>query len=293
MRILVTGGCGFIGSHLVDKLVSTGNEVIIVDNKENNRNEKAKYYIYSILNQEKLDSIMNGIDIVYHLAALTSVKESNELPKKYLETNAMGSLSVLESARKNDVKKVIFTSTSAIYGASKGRLRESHSTAPISVYGATKLAADNLLNIYCKNYSLSGASAVLGNIYGPRSKMGVMHDLYEKIKANKNELAIIGDGMQKKQYLYISDCIKALELLAGIKGYERINISSSKSATVKKIADDICEIVGAKPNYKFTGKSWVGDVQKFELDISKIKKRGWEEEIELKEGIKRYVAWLS
>lgn len=309
-NVLVTGGCGFIGSHLVDLLVSQGFFVIVVDDltattstdyldvhvKEN----KAIFYKYDIRDLETLSSIPMEFDSIFHLAAQPDVKKSVENPEYDFNVNTVGTFNILELMRKKDIQKLVFAgSGGTVYGeTATSPTLEKSPLRPISNYGAAKAAAEMYCSSYSSLYNLDIVSLRLGNIYGPRSKHGVMFDFYHKLKRNPKELKILGDGNQTKSYLYIDDTIEAFKMLyESMKtGFDVFNVSSDKAVKVVEIADFIVEAMGIKDTkYSFTDgkRGWKGDVSFVSPDITKLKNLGWVPKISLTDGIKSYLKWLS
>jgi UDP-glucose 4-epimerase len=294
-RVLVTGGCGFIGSHLVDRLVRK-HEVIVVDLKKRFVNEKATYVEADILDQKKMEDIAKDIDTIFHMAADPNVKESVNKPMESFRINVKGTVSMLESARKNDVKNFVFASSSTVYGLADPKTKEVAPILPISPYGASKAACDAYISAYSHSYGMTGISCVLGNIFGPRSDHGVMYDFFHKLKRNPDELMILGNGLQKKSYLYITDTISAMLLVATkANGYQKFNITSDEWVTVNDIAEIISDEIGLKPKFRYTGgeAGWRGDVPRFKLDISRVKKFGFVPKVSTEQGIRMYVKYLS
>ena len=309
-KVLVTGGCGFIGSHLVDLLVSQDLFVIVVDDLTANTSteylekyieeKKAVFYKYDIRNLDLLLSIPMEYEAIFHLAAQPDVKKSVENPEYDFSVNTKGTFNILELMRKKDIQKLVFAgSGGTVYGETKtSPTVEESPLRPISNYGAAKAAAEMYCSSYSSLYDLDIISLRLGNIYGPRSKHGVMYDFYYKLKRNPKELEILGDGNQTKSYLYIDDTIEAFNIIyrSMKNGYDVFNVSSDDAVKVVEIADIIVESMGIKEaKYSFTeGKrGWKGDVSFVSPDITKLKKLGWVPEISLSDGIKLYLDWLS
>lgn len=299
MRILVTGGAGFIGSHLVDKLIELGNEVIVLDNlssgkkefiQKHFKNPNFKFYKVDLL-KEKINDYFKNVDEVWHLAANPDVRAALKDTKIDINQNILLTHNVLEAMRENDVKKIFFTSSSTVYGeANKIPTPENYSPLmPISLYGSTKLACEALISSYCKTFDLNGIVFRLANIVGPRSTHGIIHDFINKLMKNPVELEILGDGNQRKSYLYIDDCIDAMITASeNLKGeFDVYNVGSEDWITVKEIAKIVCKKLKLNPEFKFTGeeRGWKGDVPKMLLDISKIKKIGWKPKYNSKDAI--------
>lgn len=300
MNIVVTGGAGFIGSHLVDELVNEGHEITVIDSlcagKQENINKKAKFVKKDI--RQNLVPEFKGVDTVFHFAADPEVKSSADDPTKSFDINVVGTMNTLECCRKADVKHMVLASTSTVYGDAKEiPTPEDHPTLPISNYGASKLACEAYLSSYSGSYGIKGTSLRYANIFGERSNHGVMFDFYNKLKQNPNELEILGDGKQDKSYLYVSDCV-AGSLVAWQKQkakYDIFNIGSKDKVTVNHLTKLICKNLGADPLFKYTGtkRGWTGDVPIMLLDISKLEKLGWKPKISFEEGIRRYIEWLK
>ncbi len=302
MRILVTGGAGFIGSHIVDRLISSGNEVIVYDNlssgkleflEHHMRNKNFKFVKEDLLNFEALKREMMDVDLVYHVAANPDVKIGARDTRIHLEQNVIATHNLLEAMRLNDISDMVFTSTSTVYGeAKKIPTPEDYGPLiPISLYGASKLAAESLIMAYAHTFGMNTVIYRFANIVGPRSTHGVIYDFIMKLKNNPRELEILGDGTQKKSYLYIEDCVDAI-----IYGYEHrkedveiFNIGSEDWIDVKKIADIVVEEMGLENvKYRFTGgkRGWKGDVPKMLLSIEKIKSYGWKPKYSSEESVR-------
>ncbi|MCD6275305.1 MAG: NAD-dependent epimerase/dehydratase family protein [Thermoplasmata archaeon] len=302
MRILVTGGAGFIGSHIVDRLISSGNEVIVYDNlssgkleflEHHMRNENFKFVKDDLLNFEALKREMKDVNLVYHVAANPDVKIGARDTRIHLEQNVIATHNLLEAMRLNDISDIVFTSTSTVYGeAKKIPTPEDYGPLiPISLYGASKLAAESLIMAYAHTFGMNTVIYRFANIVGPRSTHGVIYDFIMKLKNNPRELEILGDGTQKKSYLYIEDCVDAI-----IYGYEHrkedveiFNIGSDDWIDVKKIADIVVEEMGLENvKYRFTGgkRGWKGDVPKMLLSIEKIKSYGWKPKYSSEESVR-------
>lgn len=291
---LVTGGAGFIGSHLVDRLLEDDNEVVVVDNLSSGHahlldhhqdNDRFSFLEGDLLNQGFLDGALQGVDFVHHLAANPDVRVGSQDPGVHLEQNVETTCNLLEAMRKNDVKKISFTSTSTVYGeADEFPTPETYGPlVPISLYGASKLSAEAYITSYCHTFDMQSWIFRFANIIGPRGTHGVIVDFIDKLRANPRELEILGDGRQNKSYLLVGECVDAM-MLAIQQASERVNIyniGSEDWTTVTRIAEIIVEEMGLEDvEFKYTGgeRGWAGDVPRMMLDISRIKELGWEPE---------------
>ncbi|MBD3352994.1 MAG: NAD-dependent epimerase/dehydratase family protein [Candidatus Lokiarchaeota archaeon] len=311
-KILVTGGAGFIGSHLVDKLIEFENQVTVIDSLVSGNQEFIQDQITSgkcifikgdIRNSEIFNDISGEVDYIFHLAADPDVKTSVSKPVLSFEHNVRGTLNVLEYARVNKPKGFIFASSGGtLYGdVDKFPITEESLLQPISPYGASKAAGEIYIGAYANAYNFKAVSGRYANIFGERSMHGVSFDFYHKLKKNPKELTILGNGMQKKSYLHVSDCVNATILIGDNlnkqkKWYDYYNIGSEEWFTVKELASVIESQMGLENvKHKFTGgeKGWVGDVHKLLLSIEKIKEIGWSPKISFEEAMHRYVEYLE
>ncbi|MDD5171625.1 MAG: NAD-dependent epimerase/dehydratase family protein [Candidatus ainarchaeum sp.] len=300
MKIAVTGGAGFIGSHLSDALLSEGHEVYVIDNlssgSKENVPEKAVFMKRDIRNDLSME--LEGVDAVFHLAADPEVRSSATNPKNSFDINVSGTFSVFEACRQADVKSIILASTSTVYGDAKViPTPEDHPCIPISNYGASKLACEAYVSSYAASYGMKGTSLRLANIFGERSNHGVIFDFYHKLKKNPNSLEILGDGKQDKSYLHVSDCISAI--LTAWKNqkaqYDVFNVGSKDKVNVDSLARLVCEIMEVEAKFSYTGtkRGWTGDVPLMLLDVSKLEKLGWKQKVSFESGVERYLEWLA
>jgi len=307
MRVLVTGGAGFIGSHLIDALLEEGFDVICLDNFSSGRKEliepnldKIELIEGDLLNREDIKKALKGCEIVFHLAANPDVRVGAINTKIHFDNNIVATYNLLEEMKDAGVKEIVFTSSSTVYGdAEKIPTPENYGPLiPISLYGASKLAAEALICSYCHTFDMEATIYRFANVVGPRSTHGVIYDFIKKLRKNPDELEILGDGKQRKSYLYIDDCIDAM--LFGMQKKEKqveiFNIGSEDWIEVKEIADIISQEMGLNPKYKFTGgidgRGWKGDVKFMRLDISKLKALGWKPKYGSKEAVRMTAKWL-
>ena len=288
MNILVTGGAGFIGSHLVDRLVEK-NRIIVLDNLSSGKiefinhqlnNPNFEFHKLDLLTDD-ISKYFKNVDEVWHLAANPDIRIALKNTRIDIDQNILVTYNVLEAIRKNNIKKIFFTSSSTVYGeANVLPTPESYSPlSPISLYGGTKLACEALISAYCHTFDIRAAIFRLANIIGPRLTHGVIFDFVNKLKQSKSKLEILGNGNQTKSYLYISDCIEAMLLVEEKlqKQIEIYNIGSKDWTSVKRIAEIVTEEMNLTPKFVFTGeeRGWEGDVPKMLLDVSKIEKMGF------------------
>ncbi len=308
MKIMVTGGAGFIGSHIVDRLVNEGHHVVVYDNLSSGKMEfierhmdkdNFKFVKADLLDFDTLLREMDGVDVVYHVAANPDVRLGAHDTKVHMEQNVKATYNVLEAMRIKDVRDIIFTSTSTVYGeATVIPTPEDYGPLiPISLYGASKLGAEAFIMSYAHTFDMHAVIYRFANIVGPRSTHGVIYDFIMKLKKNPQELEILGDGNQTKSYLYVEDCVDAL-----IYGYENrkadveiFNIGSDDWVNVRRIADIVVEEMHLENvKYKFTGGSrgWKGDVPKMLLSIDKIKSYGWEPKHQSEDSVRLTARYL-
>jgi UDP-glucose 4-epimerase len=291
MLCVVTGGAGFIGSHLVDALVARGDRVVIIDSLVNGERRNIGGHldagrvtlVQADLLQDGWQDSLNGVKRVYHLAADPDVRQGSLTPDSQIHNNIVATYRVLEAMRAQGVPEIVFTSTSTVYGdATIIPTPESYNPLePVSVYGASKLASESLISAYCHGFGMKGWVYRFANIIGERSNHGVITDFIEKLEHNRNELEILGDGRQTKSYLEVRACVRAM-LFAAEKSdgvLNIFNIGSEDWVDVTTIADIIVREMGLlHVKYRFTGgeRGWVGDVPRMQLAVTKLKALGWE-----------------
>jgi len=300
MRCVVTGGAGFIGSHLSEALLAEGHEVLVIDDlssgKGSNVPQGADFEKADV--RQDISRYLAGVDALFHLAADPDVKDSAKAPSRSFDINVRGTFSVLEACRKADVERFLLASTSTVYGdASKIPTPEDHHCIPISNYGASKLSGEAYLSSFSASYGIKGTSMRLANVYGERSEHGVMYDFFNKLKADPSKLEVLGDGRQDKSYIHISDTVSAF--MAAWKGQERqydvFNVGAKDKADVTSIAKMVAKAMTLNPELHYTGteRGWVGDVRLMLLDTRRIEGLGWKQAVPLHEGVGRYVRSLQ
>ena len=298
-KYLVTGGAGFIASHLVDQLILEGNEVIILDNlstgKEENINKKAKFYNLDICDFEKIKPLFKGVDGVFHLAAIPSVPFSVENPILTSNVNIMGTINVFKASVEHGIKRVVFASSSAVYGNQKTLpFKESMQSNPVSPYGLQKLVGEQFAKVFCDLYNIQIVCMRYFNVYGPRVDVNSDYSLvlgkFLKLYQEGKPLTIYGDGKQTRGFCYVLDVvnanIKAMES-DKVKGFEVFNISDKGSSSVK----DLAKLIGGEVVYLPKRK---GDPLHTKADISRAKKIiGWQPNVDFKEGVVLTREWFK
>lgn len=307
MRTLVTGGAGFIGSHLVDELVRRDNQVIVYDNLSSGfkrhletllSNNRITLVEGELLDEERLNAAMKGADTVFHLAANADVRGGKSNTRVDLEQNIIGTHRVLEAMRINGASRIVFTSSATVYGEPDVfPTPESYAPIQTSVYGASKLAAEAMIQAYGEYFGIKSFSFRFVSWIGERYSHGVVFDFIKKLQKNPSELEILGDGNQKKSYLHVEDGVKAIFMamdnMPDLKNV--VNLGHSDYLNVVDLADIVVQEMGLKKvDYRFTGgvRGWLGDSPFVHLDISKIRSAGFEPQVSIEDGIRRTVRYL-
>ena len=295
--IVVTGGAGFIGSHVTDRLIEMGEDVLVIDNLSSGNpeyiNPQAEFVKLDLLHHEPLAETIRGAEAVWHIAANPDVRRGLEKPDEIYRNNIEATYSLLEAMRKQRIDKIIFTSTSTVYGEAEIiPTPEDYAGVPISIYGASKLACEALIASYCHTFDMQSWIYRFANVIGKRSNHGVIYDFIQKLRKNPEVLEILGDGEQNKSYIYISDCVEAM--FAGLEADDAVNIfniGSEDQVKVIRIAEIVCEEMGVKPEFAFTGgdRGWKGDVPVMLLSIEKLKSLGWRPKFSSEEAVRMAV----
>jgi len=289
----VTGGAGFIGSHVVDLLVSAGCQVTVYDNlslstdqyiADYTKSGKITFVKANLTDLEAVKSAMAGHDIVWHLGANTDIPSGFETPKIDLDNDVIATWNVLEAMRQTGVKQLLFSSTGAVYGESiQGTFKESSGPlVPVSHYGAGKIGSEAFIASYCGLYGIQAWVFRFGNVIGERTNHGIIFDFIKKLKASPNELEVLGTGRGEKNYFLVEDCIQGM-----LYTYHRVaqgpfpvivNLGTDSTSKVMEIAEIIIEAMELKDvKYRFTGtpRGWPGDQPVVLLDTTKIHDLGW------------------
>jgi UDP-glucose 4-epimerase len=308
MRYLVTGCAGFIGSNLVDRLLADGHAVVGYDNFSTGQTEflagAGEAPGFTLVRGDTLDlaaltRAMRGVELVVHLAANADVRFGTQHPGKDLQQNTVATFNVLEAMRANGVRRVAFASTGSIYG--EPTVFPTPETAPFpiqtSLYGASKLAAEGLIEAYCAGFDFRGYLFRFVSILGERYTHGHVFDFYRQLRAHPERLDVLGNGKQRKSYLYVQDCLSAM-LLAIERADRPVNVFNLGTDEYCRVDDSIgwiCEYLGLAPERVYAGgeRGWVGDSPFIFLDCAAIRALGWRPELSIREGVLRTVRYLE
>ena len=313
MRVLITGGAGFIGSHLVDRLMELNWEVRVLDDLSAGSLENVERWLNSegfefikgdMRNPGVVRKAVEGVDVVFHLAANPEVRIGSQSPELLYETNVLITYNLLNAIRNSNVEYLIFTSSSTVYGDAKviPTPEDYAPLEPISVYGGAKLAAEALISGYAHTFGFRALIFRLANIIGERSNHGVIYDFINKLRRNPEELEILGDGTQRKSYLHVSDTVEGMlqvfeHFRKGDKTVDFYNLGNEDWITVREIAEIVSEEMGLTPEFKFTGgvdggRGWKGDVKFMRLSIEKAKRTGWRPKLDSYGAVRKTVREL-
>lgn len=307
IRILVTGGAGFIGSHIIERLLADGHEVVCLDNfdpyydpeiKRSNiqpflADKNFSLEVGDIRHRDILTRLLDGTDYVFHEAAQAGVRISVDDPVKPHEVNATGTLNLLEAARDSGVEKIINASSSSVYGTVEYLpFDESHPRRPVSPYGVSKLAAEEYCRVFSELYGLKSVSLRYFTVYGPRMRPDLAISIFTR-KALANEpITIFGDGTKTRDFTYIEDIVRA-NLIAMQKGEGPYNIGGGHRVSIQTLAEKIIETTGSNSEIRYAD-AVKGDAEHTFADTKKAERDlGWRPQVSLEEGLRRYAAWVS
>ena len=308
MNILVTGGAGFIGSHLCDYLLAEGNNVVALDNllrgrmenvEEAMKNKNFKFVKCDICELENFYKAFkeNHFDVIFHMAANSDIASSHDNPNVDFDNTLTTTYNVLLAMKKYNVKNIVFASTSAIYGDAGVSVDEDFGPLfPISHYGASKLASEAFLSSFCENYGFKCWITRFPNVVGERATHGAIFDFINKLRKNHNELEVLGDGTQIKPYLYVKDLVEGI-LFVWKNTNEQVNffnLGVESRTTVKEMAEMVIEEMKLDAKIKYTGgdRGWVGDVPQFSYKLDKVHKLGWKAKITSNEAIRKSIQYI-
>jgi len=299
MKYLVTGGAGFIGSHLVDRLIEQNNKVVVIDNlstgKKENLNPKADFYQFDICDLEKIKPLFKGINYVFHLAAIPRVPISIEDPVGTSRVNILGTINVFKAAVDSGVKRIVFASSSSIYGDQKKfPLKENMTPNPMSPYGLQKLVGEQMAKMFVNLYGIQIVCLRYFNVYGPRIDFNSDYSLvlgkFLRLKTQGKPLTIFGDGEQSRAFCYIDDVIEAnikASTSKKIKGGEIINIGQEKSYSINSLAG----MIGGKIKY-LPPRS--GDPRHTQADVGLAAELlDWKPKIDFVAGVQKTKEWFE
>ena len=306
-RSIVTGVAGFIGSSLTDRLLQDGYEVIGIDNFSTGqrrfldgafRSTNFKLFEMDVLDLDALKLAFIGGDVVFHLAANADVRFGVNHPRRDLEQNTIATYNVLEAMRANGIKKIVFSSTGSVYGEASVVPTPEDGPFPIqtSLYGASKAAGEGLISAYCEGFGFQACIFRFVSILGERYTHGHIFDFYQKLKEDPTCLPVLGNGKQRKSYLYVQDCIDAM-LLAVLKAPDKVNIFNLGVDGYCEVNDSIgwiCKELDLSPLIKYSGgdRGWIGDNPFIFLDTQRIQSLGWKPKFSIQEGVIKTVQYL-
>ena len=308
MKILVTGAAGFIGSNLVDALLQRGCEVVGLDNLSTGfkqhletaeQSSLFKFVKGDALDDDVLDFALRGCAQVFHLSANADVRFGWEYPRRDTEQNTLVTLNVLEAMRRAKVTRIAFASTGSLYGECPVTPTPEDAPFPLqtSLYAASKVACEGLVQAYCEGFGFCGHIFRFVSILGERYSHGHVFDFCRTLQKNPGHIRILGDGTQRKSYLYVGDCVSAM-LCALDKAPGKINIFNlgvDEFCTVRQSLAWICERLGVTPEVETSGgdRGWIGDNPFVFLDCSRIRSLGWKPQLDIRAGVERTVDYLS
>ncbi len=308
MKAFVTGAAGFIGSNLVDRLIAEGHSVVGFDNLSTGQIKflerslgSATFHLVreDLLNADAITRAMAGSDIVFHLAANADVRFGTDHPRRDLEQNTICTSNVLEAMRISGVSRIAFSSTGSIYGDSDVIPTPENAPFPIqtSLYGASKLACEGLISAYCEGFGFTGHIFRFVSILGERYTHGHVYDFLNQLIANPRKLRVLGDGKQRKSYLYVQDCLDAI-LTAIDRPASKVSILNLGQNEYCEVNDSIrwiCEHLGLSPELEYAGgdRGWIGDSPFIFLDCSRMRSLGWAPRLGIRESVVRTVDYLQ
>jgi UDP-glucose 4-epimerase len=308
-RAFVTGGAGFIGSHLAERLVADGVEVVVYDDfstgqrrfvEELQQADGATVIEGDVLDSALLRRALAGCDIVFHFAANADVRFGLEDPGRDFRQNAHATFEVLEAMRANGVGRIVFASSGSVYGEPEVFPTPEDCPFPIqtSPYAASKLAAEGMIEAYCEGYGFTGIILRFVSVLGERYTHGHLFDFYGSLRRDPTSLTVLGNGQQRKSYVYVGDCIEAVRLLVDRHdkpGVAIYNMGTDEVTTVDWSVQTICAHLGVEPRIAHTGgeRGWVGDSPLIHLDCSRLRALGWAPRNTIAEAVNKTLHWFD
>ena len=308
MRAFVTGAAGFIGSTLADRLLADGHDVVTFDNFSTGQeqfiaaaqgNPRYRLVRADLLDLDAVRAAMDGCEIVFHLAANADVRFGTDHPRRDLEQNTLVTWNVLEAMRTLGIRRIAFSSTGSVYGEANVIPTPEDCPFPVqtSFYGASKVAAEGLIQAYCEGFGMESYIFRFVSIMGERYTHGHVFDFYKQLLEHPGELRVLGDGTQRKSYLYVQDCVDAI-LMALERASARVNIfnlGTDEYCNVTQSIGWICELLGLHPKLEFTGgdRGWIGDNPFIFLDCGRMRVLGWRPKLTIQQSVVRTVEYLQ
>lgn len=308
-KVFVTGVCGFIGSNLIDRLLKDGYKVVGWDNLSTGRikfiEEALKNPNFTLiqgdnLNVSALSEAMIGCDVVFHLAANADVRFGLNHPSKDLNQNTIATFNVLTAMKERGIKKIIFSSTGSVYGESTVIPTPENAAFPIqtSLYGASKVACESMIQAYSEGYGFESYIFRFVSILGERYTHGHIFDFYKQLIEHPEYLNVLGDGTQRKSYLYVQDCVDAMLHVLSLKSETKVNIynlGTNEYVQVNESVRFIIDHLNLNPEIRYAGgnKGWIGDNPFIFLDTAKIRNTGWNAKLTIKQGVISTLTWLQ
>jgi UDP-glucose 4-epimerase len=311
--IFITGAAGFIGSNLADRLLAAGKTVVGWDNFSTGQRRfldgALKHPKFKLIEGDNLDlaaltKAIAGCDTVFHLAANADVRFGLEHPSKDLQQNTVATFNVLEAMRANGIQRIAFSSTGSVYGEAEKIPTPEDAPFPVqtSLYGASKVAGEGMIASYCEGFKFEGYLFRFVSILGERYTHGHVFDFYEQLLDHPGHLKVLGDGTQRKSYLYVQDCVSAMLHVMNLgtakkakHGVEIYNLGTAEYVQVNDSIRHICNTLGLQPRLEYSGgnRGWVGDNPFIFLDTTKIQATGWKTSLTIEQGIVRTLQWLQ
>jgi UDP-glucose 4-epimerase len=308
-RALVTGGAGFIGSNLADRLLAGGAEVVVYDNFSTGQRRFVEAVEAApggsvveadVLDGERLEQAMSGCDVVFHLAANADVRHGLEHPERDLRQNTIATFTVLDAMRRSGIRRIVFSSTGSVYGEPEVFPTPEDCPFPrqTSLYAASKLAGEGLIQAFCEGYGFSGVILRFVSIMGERYTHGHLFDFYRKLLDDPLRLEVLGDGRQQKSYLYVADCLDAISLLVARHfeaGSVVYNLGTDEVTDVDRSIAAVSRHMGVEPEIAYAGgtRGWVGDSPLIHLDCARLLALGWRPKLSIDEAVQQTLRWFD
>ena len=308
MRALVTGGAGFIGSHLVDRLLQARHHVRVFDNFSTGQrrflvgaqtSDRFELIEGDLIDEQQIRAAIRGVDFVWHLAANADVRSGTDQPRRDLEQNTIATANVLEAMRKNEVRHIVFPSTGSIYGEASVIPTPEDCPMPVqtSLYGASKLACEGMISAYCEAFDMQAWIFRFVSILGERYTHGHIFDFYRKLLNDPGNLHSLGNGKQRKSYLYIHDCLNAMFKAVEVApdAVNVLNLGTDEYIEVNDSVDLITNHLGLSPERSYAGgeRGWIGDSPFIFLQCDRMRSLGWQPGLSIRDGILKTLKWLE